>query len=274
VVAVPREFEDGRARTPVHRAHRHLVQAASAPAVPGCPGAPAAHDQRLRTGQLQGHLAGQPGDPRPRLPVPGLPALFVHPGQFVPEAGHRPRGAPIGRQPAAVGEAPRAVGVFPAPHPGHAIRQLNGQPHPHGAACVVPDAPAVVTLPPPPGHRRADAIDAVVTVKPAGLEQLPLVPHRGPADPLAASPSQVGGRTGRPGEVHAHARTWIIAVHPQVPPLIGFHDLYRHRADRGRPGVIITPGPGLPGEEVAPADQAHLVAVQHPVGRVAGHRKH
>jgi hypothetical protein len=273
VVAAPRDLKDGRALSPVRRAHHHLVQAASAAAVPGGPGALAAHAQLLPSLQVERHLAGQPGDPRTQVPVRGLLALRVQPGQLVPEAGQRPRGEAVGRQPAAVGEAPGAVGVLPAPHSGHAIGQLNRQPHPHRATGVVSDAPTVVTLSPPPGHRRAYAVDAVVAVEPAGLEHLPLVPYRGPADPLGAAPREVRGRTCRPGEVQAHPRARIIAVHPQVPPLIGFHDPYRHGAHHGG-RWLITRGPGLPGEEVVTADQAHLVAVEHFVRGVAGHRQH
>lgn len=107
---------------------------------------------------------------------------------------------------------------------------------------MVPDAPAVVTLSPPPGHRRAYAIDAVVAVEPAGLKHLPLVPHCDPAGPLGAAPGEVRGRACRPGEVKAHAGARIIAVYPQAPPPIRFHDPDRHRTDDGR-GWLITRGP-------------------------------
>lgn len=153
---------------------------------------------------------------------------------------------------------------------------------------MVPDAPAVVALSPPPGHWRAYAIDAVVAVEPARLKHLPLVPHGDPAGALGAAPGEVRARACRPGQVQAHPRARIIAVHPHAPPPVRFHDPHRHRSDNGRgqlitgglitggliTGWLITARPGLPAEELAPACQPHLVAVEHFVRGVAGKRQH
>src|SRR5690606_26942862 len=117
----------------------------------------------------------------------------------------------------AIGVDTLAIGVLPVPYAKHAVRQLDGQPHPHRAAPMVADAPGVVALAPPVADFDGLACRRVGAVVPAGLNHVALVPERLGACEHGPPPESALPRSRREGEIEANWRSSSIDEEPDLP---------------------------------------------------------
>jgi len=81
------------------------------------------------------------------------------------EVDERDRPRAVGRREAPVGVDACAVGQLPVPDRGHALGQLDGEPHPQWAAGMVADPPRMVALAPPVVELVGGALVGVGAVK-------------------------------------------------------------------------------------------------------------